>query len=161
MWGGRGAGRLGASRVPSVLCVCPRDSLSLSLSLSSLPKQIDALAQRVGAAARSQRQHAAHWSRGEWRSARGARSVAAPYKPTMLATRARLPAHRICSAALPRSTTSGARFTYHCSAALPAGMRLGSPLSQTREANAPIPRRDAVQRSVTASMRQGQFGRAV
>ena len=140
-------GRLGRLRALSALCVCPRERLSsLSLSLSLLffpPRQTDALA--LALAARSQRQRAAHWGKGELRSARGAPSGAAPHKLTMRATRARLPACAICSAALFWSPTSGARFTCHCSAALPVGMQCGSPLSQTRGAKAPRPRRDAAQ----------------
>ena len=112
-------------------------SLSLSLCLAPFPSLSLALA------ARWQRQRAAHFSRSKLHGDCGARSVAASYKPPMLVTRARLPACAICSAALLRSPTSGARFTYHCSAALPAGMQCRSPLCQTRGAKAPKTRRDA------------------
>ena len=123
-------------------------SLSLSLSLSHLVFSAKTDKQTrwrsaLALAARSQHQCAAHQSRGELRSACGAHSAAASYKPPMLVTPVRLPACAMRSAALFRSPTSGARFTYHCSAALPAGMQRGSPLCQTRAAKAPKTRRDA------------------
>ena len=131
-------------------------SLSLSLCLAPFPSLSLALA------ARWQRQRAAHLSRSKLHGDCGARSAAASYKPPMLVTRPRLPACAICSAALLRSPTSGARFTYHCSAALPAGMQYRSPLYQTRGAKAPTCRRQRRERtrSVLAPRRRASVSLA-